>query len=83
MSSKDKKWKTEETEESEKKEAKIIEFKIEERKITFDVYFQGLMQNSGGKILAHHKAPMKSYAKASGLKEEETITMFDKVFKNY
>ncbi len=87
MSNKDKKFRTVDNdliEQTEiKEEIKKPELKIAEIKMSFDVYFQALMQSKPGKILPHHKAAMWSYAKSKGVKQETTKTEFDSIFKTY
>lgn len=51
-------------------------------KMSFDVYFQGLMQSKRGSILPHHKAPMRKYAENAGL-TQATKEEFDEVFRLY
>lgn len=65
----------------EREEEGKVELKVVERTMTFDVYFQGLIKTKSS-ILAHHKAPMKSFAEAKGLKEASKEE-FDKLFENY
>lgn len=51
------------------------------RVISFDVYFQGLMQFES-RIQPHHKAPMKKYAEQNGLLKG-TKEEFDRIFRLY
>lgn len=69
-----------ENKEPEKVELKIV--KKEERKMTFSVYFQGLIRLNPS-IMPHHKAPMESFAKANGINNEASKTEFDKLFETY
>ena len=50
--------------------------------VSFDVYFQGLMREKRGQVLAHHKAPMRKYAENLGL-THGTKEQFDDLFKLY
>ena len=59
----------------------IKEDKEEEQKVTFDVYFQRLMQRHM-KILAHHKAPMRKYAEGKSA-ASATEEKFNKIFESY
>lgn len=51
-------------------------------KMSFDAYFQGLMKEKKGYIMAHHKAPMRRYAEKQGI-TEGTKEEFDQVFRLY
>lgn len=51
-----------------------------DRVFSFDAFFSLL--KAKGKVMAHHKAPMKQYAKANGL-EEGTQEEFERLFKRY
>lgn len=55
--------------------------KIEKRRMSFDVYFQGLLKRDS-KVKAHHLAAMKKYAAEKGCihaTEEE----FDRIMRLY
>lgn len=63
----------------EKQHNKKSENKIEHT-ISFDAWFSNQLRT--GKNFAHHKAPMKNFAKASGIMEA-TKKEFDKLFESY
>lgn len=49
--------------------------------MSFDAYFSKLMRTKG--MMLHHKAPMRNYAEAQGLKDLATEAAFDAVFERY
>lgn len=65
-----------------KEKKKIKKDKENKSLIEFDTYFQGLLAISEGKILPHHKAPMRYFAEEQGL-TKGTIEDFDRIFKSY
>lgn len=62
------------------KKEEYIEESDKSNLLSFDVYFQGLIQKN--KALSHHKAPMRKYAEDLGV-EEGTKEEFDSIFKRY
>lgn len=49
--------------------------------MSFDAYFSKLVHTKG--MMLHHKAPMRNYAEAQGLKDLATEAEFDSVFERY
>lgn len=78
MSNKSKKYELE----LENKQADEKETRKAEQEISFDTYFQMLMARKMG-VMAHHKAPMRSFAESNGLGEKASLDEFEKIFKRY
>jgi hypothetical protein len=51
-----------------------------EREISFDAFFQILLKE--GRVLAHHKPPMRHFAEANGI-VSGTRAEFEQLFKSY
>jgi hypothetical protein len=51
-----------------------------ERAISFDTFFQILLKE--GKVLAHHKPPMRHFAEVNGI-TSGTRAEFERLFKSY
>lgn len=65
----------------ENKKKPIIKKKKVQTVISFDVYFQRLIQTRDD-IMSHHKAPMRLFASKNG-KESGTLEDFEKLFSLY
>jgi hypothetical protein len=50
--------------------------------ISFDAYFSKMMKEKSH-VLLHHKAPMREFARAKGLKDTASIEDFDRIFEQY
>lgn len=53
----------------------------EQDTIIFDVYFQGLLRQ--GKVLKHHRLPMKKYVESKGIMEKASREVFEQILKTY
>jgi hypothetical protein len=51
-----------------------------ENEMSFDAFFQILLKE--GKVLAHHKPPMRHFAEVNGM-ISGTLAEFERLFKSY
>jgi hypothetical protein len=66
----------------EKQELNLTSEEVEtEELISFDAFFQSLLRQ--GKVLEHHKVPMRKYVESQGIMNEVSKEKFEQILKTY
>jgi hypothetical protein len=57
------------------------ELSSKENQMSFDAFFQNLLKE--GKVLKHHKLPMKKYFESQGIMNQASRDQLEQIWKTY